>query len=217
MIYSPLMPSSLLTDFLTNEVVLMDFVLASKNKNKLTELRRILSPLGINVISEADSGISFPEVEEDGATFEENAMIKARSACMACSMPAIADDSGLCVDALGGAPGIYSARYADEGHNDDDNNEKLLAELEDVPDSERTARYVCAVCCCFPDGRTLTVRGECEGKIGYTYRGNGGFGYDPLFMLGSLSFGELTAEQKDAVSHRGKALRDFAIQIKDYI
>lgn len=197
----------------------MDFVLASKNKKKLVEMRRILSPLGINVISEADSGVTFPEVEENGATFEENATIKARSACEACNMPAIADDSGICVDALGGAPGIYSARYAGEGHNDDDNNEKLLAELVNVPESERTAYYVCAICCCFPDGRSLTVRGECHGRIGYEYKGEGGFGYDPLFLVGDgdLTFGELTDEQKDELSHRGKALRDFAEIIKEYI
>ena len=197
----------------------MDFVLASKNKKKLVEMRRILSPLGINVISEADSGVTFPEVEENGTTFEENATIKARSACEACNMPAIADDSGICVDALGGAPGIYSARYAGEGHNDDDNNEKLLAELVNVPESERTAYYVCAICCCFPDGRSFTVRGECHGRIGYEYKGEGGFGYDPLFLVGDgdLTFGELTDEQKDELSHRGKALRDFAEIIKEYI
>ncbi len=197
----------------------MDFVLASKNKKKLIEMRRILSPLGINVLSEADSGISFPEVEEDGTTFEANAMIKARSASAACNMPAIADDSGICVDALGGAPGIYSARYAGEGHNDDDNNEKLLAELANTPDPERTAYYVCAICCYFPDGRNFTVRGECHGRIGYEYKGDGGFGYDPLFLVGDgdLTFGELTDEQKDELSHRGKALRAFVKLIKDYI
>ncbi len=197
----------------------MDFVLASKNKKKLVELRRILSPLGINVLSESDSGVSFPEVEEDGVTFEENAFIKARSACAACNMPSIADDSGICVDALGGAPGIYSARYAGEGHNDDDNNRKLLRELANVPAEKRTARYVCAICCCFPDGKSFTVRGECEGRIGYEYKGEGGFGYDPLFLVGNgaLTFGELTDEQKDELSHRGKALRAFAERVKEYI
>ena len=195
----------------------MDFILASKNAKKLNELRRILTPLGINVIGEGDSGISFPEVEENGTTFEENAMIKAKSACNACSMPAIADDSGLCVDALDGAPGIYSARFAGEGHNDDDNNQKLLTLLKNVPDEKRTARFVCAVACCFPDGRSFTVRGECEGIIAHSLQGNGGFGYDPLFLVDGVSFGLLTAEQKDKLSHRGKALRLFAKRIKDYI
>ncbi len=195
----------------------MDFVLASKNKKKLIELRRILSPLGINVIGEADTDIRIPEVEEDGSTFEENAKIKALSACKACGMPAIADDSGLCVDALGGAPGIYSARYAGEGHNDDDNNQKLLNELANIPDDKRTARFVSAVCCCFPDGRELICRGECEGVIARELHGNAGFGYDPLFMVDGVSFGQLSDEQKDRLSHRGKALREFAVKIKDYI
>lgn len=195
----------------------MDFVLASKNAKKLKELRRILTPLGINVIGEGENGIFFPEVEENGTTFEENSMIKAKSACISCNLPAIADDSGLCVDALNGAPGIYSARFAGEGHNDDDNNAKLLELMKDVPDDKRTARFVCAVSCCFPDGRSFTVRGECEGIIAHSLEGNGGFGYDPLFIVDDVSFGMLTAEQKDALSHRGKALRLFSEKIKEYI
>lgn len=195
----------------------MNFVLASKNKKKLAELRRILAPLGINVISEADSGVSFPEVEENGTTFEENAFIKAKSACLACGMPAIADDSGLCVDALDGAPGVYSARFAGERHNDADNNSKLLRLMQEVPDEKRTARFVSAVCCCFPDGRHFTVRGECEGTIAHSLHGSEGFGYDPLFMCGGRSFGELSDGEKDAISHRGRALRAFAEQIKQYI
>ena len=138
----------------------MDFVLASKNKKKLNELHRILTPLGINVLGEEDSGISFPEVEETGTTFEENSMLKSESACNACGLPAIADDSGLCVDALDGAPGVYSARFAGEGQNDDDNNQKLLDLMKDVPDDQRTGRFVSVVSCWFPDGRRFSVRGE---------------------------------------------------------
>ena len=195
----------------------MDFILASKNKKKLNELRRILTPLGINVLGEGENGITFPDVEEDGTTFEENSMLKARSACNHCNLPAIADDSGLCVDALDGAPGIYSARFAGEGHNDDDNNQKLLSLMKDVPDEQRTAQFVCAVTCCFPDGRSLTVRGECEGYIARSLEGDGGFGYDPLFLVNGVSFGLLTADEKDKLSHRGKALRLFAEKIIEYI
>jgi len=195
----------------------MDFVLASKNKKKLNELHRILTPLGINVLGEGENGISFPEVEENGTTFEENSMLKAESACKACGLPAIADDSGLCVDALDGAPGVYSARFAGEGHSDDDNNDKLLKLMANVPDDKRTARFVSVVSCCFPDGRKFSVRGECEGVIAHSLQGDGGFGYDPLFIVEGVSFGLLTAEQKDALSHRGKALRLFAEKIKEYI
>ena len=157
----------------------MDFVLASKNKKKLEELRRILTPMGINVIGESDSSIVFPEVEENGTTFEENSMLKAKSACEACNLPAIADDSGLCVDALNGDPGVYSARFAGEDQNDDCNNQKLLELMKDVPDEQRTARFVSVVSCVFPDGRSFSVRGECEGVISHELQGNGGFGYDP--------------------------------------
>lgn len=195
----------------------MDFVLASKNKKKLTEMKRILEPMGINLLSESDSGVQFPEVEETGTTFEDNAMLKAESACAACGLPAIADDSGLCVDALDGAPGVYSARFAGEGHNDDDNLDKLLRLMENVPDSERTARFVCALGCVFPDGRTLTARGECEGTIAHERHGKGGFGYDPVFMCGGKSFGELSSDEKDKVSHRGKAIRLFEDKIRNMI
>lgn len=195
----------------------MDFVLASKNKKKLIEMKRILEPMGINLLNESDSGVRFPEVEETGTTFEENAILKAKSACDACGLPAIADDSGLCVDALDGAPGVYSARFAGEGHNDDDNLDKLLQLMKNVPDSERTARFVCALCCVFPDGRTLTARGECEGTIAHERHGNGGFGYDPVFMCGEKSFGELSSDEKDQVSHRGKAIRIFKDKIRNMI
>ncbi len=218
MICSHLMPKNLQKDcFQINRGYIMDFVLASKNVKKLNELRRILEPLGINVLGEGERGIKFPEVEENGKTFEENSMIKAKSACISCNLPAIADDSGLCVDALNGEPGIYSARFAGEGHNDDDNNSKLLELMKNVPDEDRTARFVSVVSCCFPDGRHFSVRGECEGYIARSLEGDGGFGYDPLFLVNGVSFGNLTAEQKDALSHRGKALKLFAEKIKEYI
>ena len=185
----------------------MDFILATNNMKKLEELQRILSPLGVNVLTAKSIGITLPEVEENGSMFEENAHIKARSACDTTHLPSIADDSGLCVDFLGGAPGIYSARFAGEHGNDEKNNDLLLEKLRDVPMEKRTAHYVCAVCCIFPDGREITVRGECPGFIGFERDGNAGFGYDPLFLVNGRSFGRYSAEEKDKISHRGNALR----------
>ena len=185
----------------------MDFILATNNMKKLEELQRILSPLGVNVLTAKSIGITLPEVEENGSTFEENAHIKARSACDITHLPSIADDSGLCVDFLGGAPGIYSARFAGEHGNDEKNNDLLLEKLRDVPMEKRTANYVCAVCCIFPDGREITVRGECPGFIGFERDGNAGFGYDPLFLVTGRSFGRYSAEEKDKISPRGNALR----------
>lgn len=185
----------------------MDFILATNNMKKLEELQRILSPLGVNVRTAKSIGITLPEVEENGSTFEENAYIKARSACDITHLPSIADDSGLCVDFLGGAPGVYSARFAGEHGNDEKNNDLLLEKLRDVPMEKRTAHYVCAVCCIFPDGREITVRGECPGFIGFERDGNAGFGYDPLFLVNGRSFGRYSAEEKDKISHRGNALR----------
>ncbi len=189
----------------------MKFIIATHNQKKLSELRRILSPLGIEAMTADEAGISFDDVEETGVTFEENAEIKARALFDGSGFGTIADDSGLCVDALGGAPGVYSARYSGEHGNDADNIELLLKNMADVPDSERTARFVCAICCVMPDGTQFTVRGECEGKIGYECVGDGGFGYDPVFMRpDGRSMAELTKEEKDAISHRGNALRLLA-------
>ena len=145
----------------------MDFLIATHNMKKRDELQRILSPLGVHVLTADEAGVDLTDVEETGTTFEENALLKARSGCKEGKMPCIADDSGLCVDALDGAPGVYSARFAGEHGNDDKNNEKLLSLLSDVPPEKRTARFVSTVACVFPDGRELVVRGECEGKIGY--------------------------------------------------
>lgn len=189
----------------------MDFVIATKNQKKLVELERILRPLGIRAVTAEQLGIELPEAEETGATFEENARLKAESACRAAGLAAVADDSGLEVDALGGRPGVYSARYAGPDATDGQRNEKLLAELKDVPEGQRGARFVSAVCCVLPDGSALTVRGECPGSIAFAPAGSGGFGYDPIFLVDSgKSFGELTAEEKDAVSHRGAALRELS-------
>lgn len=131
-------------------------------------------------------------------------------------MPTVADDSGLCVDALDGAPGIYSARYAGTG-NDEDNNKLLLKNLENVPEDRRTARFVSCIACVFPDGREFTVRGTVEGKIGYQPQGNGGFGYDPLFISDKGCFGLLSAEEKDSISHRHNAILKFVEELKNYI
>lgn len=195
----------------------MDFLIATHNMKKRDELQRILSPLGVHVLTADEAGVDLTDVEETGTTFEENALLKARSGCKEGKMPCIADDSGLCVDALDGAPGVYSARFAGEHGNDDKNNEKLLSLLSDVPPEKRTARFVSTVACVFPDGRELVVRGECEGKIGYEKRGENGFGYDPLFYVGERTFAEFTPEEKDAVSHRGNALRALAKALPAYL
>ena len=192
----------------------MDFILATNNMKKLAEMQRILSPLGINVVTAKMIDIDLPEVEENGKTFEDNAEIKASSACEITKMPSIADDSGLCVDYLDGAPGIYSARFSGEHGNDEKNNDLLLEKLKGVPMEKRTAYYVCAICCIFPDGRRIVVRGECHGHIGFERDGHEGFGYDPLFLINGKSFGRYTAYEKDKISHRGNALRKLTGELE---
>ena len=184
----------------------MVFFVATKNEGKKRELLRILAPLGIDVISEKDLDKPLDDVVENGKTFEENALIKARFAAIRTKLPSVADDSGLCVDALNGEPGIYTARYAGEPTDNAKNNAKLLNALKDVPADKRTARFVSAVACVFPDGREFTVRGECEGKIAFELKGDKGFGYDPLFISELGCFGEISDEEKDSISHRGRAL-----------
>ncbi len=185
----------------------MKILIASHNLKKRAELQRILEPLGITVLTAEEADITLTEVEETGTTFEENALLKAKSGAKESGLPCVADDSGLCVDALHGAPGVYSARYAGEHGNDLKNTLKLLDELKGVPDEQRTARFVSVAACVFPDGKEIVCRGECEGKIGVEIRGTGGFGYDPVFMVNEKSFGELSPEEKDTLSHRGKSLR----------
>lgn len=195
----------------------MDFILATNNMKKLAEMQRILSPLGVNVVTAKMLGITLEDVEEDGETFEDNAKLKAHAACKETNMPAIADDSGLCVDYLDGAPGIFSARFAGEHGNDEKNNDLLLEKLDGVPLEERTAHYVCAICCIFPDGKEIVVRGECNGVIGFERDGNEGFGYDPLFLVDGKAFGRYTAEEKDKISHRGNALRLLTKELEKII
>ena len=195
----------------------MVFITASKNKKKIAELNRILIPLGIEAKTENELGVAIPEVEENGVTFADNAKLKAVSAMKATGLPAVADDSGLCVDALSGAPGVYSARYGGENTNDEINNKKLLSELSDIPQQKRTARFVSAVCVAFPNGDFVETNGSVEGVIGFAPSGEGGFGYDPLFFVGDKSFAELTPDEKDAISHRGKALRALQVKLEEYI
>ena len=192
----------------------MKLVLASNNKKKLTELREILSSAGFEVISQAEAGCDF-EAEENGTTFAENAYIKAKAAMDACGLPAIADDSGLCVEALGGEPGVYSARYSgSHEHTDEQRNDYLLAKLGTQKD--RRAKFVSSIACCFPDGRVIRAEGECTGTIGFEPKGENGFGYDPLFITDDYpgrTMAELTPEEKNAVSHRGRALKLFKKEI----
>lgn len=193
----------------------MKIFVATKNAKKLVELSRILTPLGFEVLSEKDLDKPLEEIEETGTTFEENAILKAKAGLEETGLISVADDSGICVDYLNGAPGIFSARYS--GGNDDDNNKKILKELEGVPLENRTAYYVAAIACVFPDGRQFTVRGECHGHIAFEESGGCGFGYDPLFISEKGCFGHLSAEEKDSISHRGKALKLFKEELKKYI
>ena len=193
----------------------MKLILASRNRKKIKEMEALLSQYveGVQILSLDDIGFE-SDIEENGETYEENALIKARTAVEASGnrYASIADDSGLSVDALGGAPGVYSARYAG-GHGDDAaNNTLLLQNLTAVPPAQRTARFVCCIACVFPDGTSFTVRGETEGLIIDDARGEGGFGYDPYFYYTPFgkTFAELSADQKNAISHRGKAVEKLA-------
>ena len=196
----------------------MKVFIATKNKKKLVELSRILEPMGFEVLCESDLDFPFKDAVEDGMTFEENAIIKAKSGLTQTGYISVADDSGICVDYLDGRPGVFSARYSGEHGNDEMNNDKLLSELSGVPMEKRTAYYVAAIACVFPDGKQFTVRGECHGHIAFErQQGNGGFGYDPLFISEKGPFSQLTDDEKDAISHRGKALLKFKEELKKYI
>ena len=198
----------------------MRLIIASNNKNKIREIKEILGDKFEEIVSMREAGIEL-DVKEDADSFIGNARKKAEETAKLCPQDAVlADDSGLCVDALNGAPGVYSARYAGEHGNDEKNNELLLKNLSDIPMDKRTARFVSTVCCCFPDGRHMTVRGECEGKIAFEPAGEGGFGYDPLFLPDEFpgkTMAQLTAEEKDSISHRGKALRLLAKKLEEII
>ena len=194
----------------------MKLVLASKNGKKLKEMNEILSALGVEVCSQADAGVDV-DVEETGTTFEENSLLKAKAVMEASGLPAVADDSGLCVDALNGAPGVYSARYGGEGLDDTGRYKLLLANMP--RGAARTAKFVSVITCCFPNGDVLTARGECPGTIAFAPMGEGGFGYDPVFFLPKLkkTFAQLSPEEKNAISHRGKALEEFAEKLEEYL
>ena len=196
----------------------MDYIVATHNLKKRDELCRILEPLGIKVHLAEELGIELTDVEETGTTFEENALLKAESGCKESGLPCIADDSGLAVDYLDGAPGVYSARYSGGHGNDDANTALVLKNLEGVPDEQRGAAYVSVVCLVYPNGEKMEIRGECRGRIGYEPVGDGGFGYDPVFLPEEYGYkktmAQLTAEEKDKISHRGKALRELAEKLE---
>lgn len=185
----------------------MRIVLATGNRKKLVELQRILDGLDVQLVPMTDLGLE--QVEETGTTFRDNALLKAHAVADATGLPALADDSGLEVDALDGRPGVYSSRYAGAEGDDEANNRKLLQELAGVPDEQRTARFVCVAALVTPDGREWTERGVMEGRVAHRPRGIRGFGYDPLFVAtgGTRTNGELDPGEKDARSHRGAAFR----------
>ncbi len=187
----------------------MKLVLASDNAHKLREFRELFRTLGVELLSKKEAGVA-GEVDETGETFEENAFLKAEAVMRASGLPAIADDSGLCVDALGGEPGVRSARYTGSHADSDEDRYRLV--LKNLGGrTDRGARFVCALCCVFPDGDVLRARGECEGEILFAPKGENGFGYDPIFRPAGYdrSMAELTMEEKNAISHRGRALANF--------
>ena len=185
-----------------------DIIFASHNKGKINEIRELLSPYGINVLSAND--LNLPDVEETGKTFEENAYIKALSAAKEKNIPCFADDSGLCVDAMGGKPGVYTARYAPE-RNFDLGMDKLLKELEQSNSKNRAAHFACVIVLAYPDGRYKSFEGRVDGNIAPKKSGNSGFGYDPIFIPTGydISFAEFNSAEKNKISHRGRALQKF--------
>ena len=197
----------------------MELTLASRNQKKIREMEAILAGYfpDVRILSLDDVGFE-GDIEENGTTFEENALIKARAAMAASGgrIAAIADDSGLAVDALHGAPGVFSARYAGQHGDDAANNALLLQNLSHLPAEQRTARFVCCIALVYPDGREITVRGETEGRIIDDARGCGGFGYDPYFYYVPFgkTFAEMSAEEKNSISHRGKAVAKLAETLK---
>lgn len=199
---------------------MITFIIATNNVKKLKELDRILNPLGIFAQTAKQAGVSLDDVEETGKTLEENALIKARAAFERTGKPCIADDSGLMVDALGGAPGVYSARYSGTGVNkqgatDEKNIQKLLADMKG--EKNRNAYFATVICCILEDGTEITVTGKCFGTISEKPIGTSGFGYDPIFLTDNgKSFAQLTADEKDEISHRGNAIRLLKIELEKY-
>ncbi len=193
----------------------MRFVLASRNRGKLKEMAGLLEGLGVEIVLQSELGLDV-EVEETGETFQDNARLKARAVMETSGLPAIADDSGLCVDALGGGPGVYSARYGGD-ITDEEKVQLLLNNMRGAP--TRAAHFACAIVCAFPDGTELTEEGRVDGSIAYAPAGSDGFGYDPVFFYppAARTFAQMTREEKAAVSHRGSALRVFAEQLKTHL
>ena len=192
-------------------------ILASNNAHKIREFRELVEGMDVELLSQREAGLEL-DVEETGTTFEANAYIKAKAVTDALGCAAVSDDSGLEVDCLDGRPGVYSARYGG-GHDvsDEDKNAFLLNEMGDT--DKRSARYVCAICCTMPDGHVIQCRGECEGEMLFAPRGNGGFGYDPIFRPEGhdRAMAELTPDEKNAISHRGKAMREFLKKFEEYL
>ncbi len=195
----------------------MKFIIATNNSKKLKELERILTPLGIDAVSAKDAGVCLDEVDETGKTFAENAYLKASAAHRVTGLGAIADDSGLSVDALGGAPGVYSARYAGENASDGDRINKLLFEMRNVEPQNRAAHFTSSICCITENGDIISAEGICEGRIALKPFGDDNFGYDPVFLYGDKTFAQMTAEEKDKVSHRGNALRKLRDELIKYL
>ena len=190
----------------------MKVILASQNQHKLVELSNILSKLGFEIALESEYGLHV-EVEETGTTFEENSLLKAEAVMKASGLPVLADDSGLMVDALDGAPGVYSARYGHKS-SDQERTAYLLENMKDVPEGKRGAKFICVITCLWPDGRKIVARGECPGVIAKAPHGENGFGYDPVFYLPErgMTYAELPSEEKNAISHRARALQNFCAQ-----
>ena len=195
----------------------MKIVLASKNKHKLEEISKITQRFDFELVLQSELGVDI-DVEETGTTFEENSLLKAEAVMKATGLPALADDSGIAVDALNGEPGVYSARYGFDDTLDDWGRLLLLLKnTENVPDGQRQAQFVCVITLVFPDGKVIQTRGEAHGELLREAVGTGGFGYDPIFYYPPLkcSFAELTAEQKNQVSHRAVALKNFYEELKE--
>ena len=188
----------------------MKIIFATGNEGKMKEIREILADPQVEILSMKEAGIT-AEIEENGTSFEENAVIKAKAVMQLCHEIVLADDSGLEIDYLNKEPGIYSARYMGEDTSYRIKNQNLIDRLEGVPDEERTARFVCVIAAAFPDGEVLTARGTIEGRIGYEEKGENGFGYDPIFYVPEYgcSTAQLSPEVKNQISHRGKALREM--------
>ena len=195
----------------------MKAVLASKNQHKLAEISKIVAQFGMELVLQSELGLDI-DVDETGETFEENSMLKARAVMEASGRPAIADDSGLMVDALDGAPGVYSARYGgSHDRTDEERYRYLLSNLENVPDEKRGAKFVSVITLLYPDGHAIVARGECPGTILHAPRGENGFGYDPVFFVTSegKSMAELSPERKNEISHRARALQVLAARLEE--